>query len=254
MGIPHDIVVQLEKEGITTVSDLIYFDEDTFDQIAANLCRPTGRINDPNPNAALRSTIPTPPFVVGAKSQKRLIVAAKLLKYYETVGRPLMAANIQWTSVMKNFDDQKKALENKMKADEPDVPKISKALPVIKWTEAFKDYLHRIIGVREIPLAYIIRPEVAALPIGAISVGSPHSQEHGAIELELIVHASHTHALFQEDNSALYYKVDEATRGTAYGASIKPYQRTKDGRGAWIALSTQYAGVDKWEAEIKRNE
>ena len=254
MGIPHETVVQLQKEGIKSVSDLTDFDKETFDQISANLRRPTGRINDPNPTAAPGSTIPTPPFVFGAKSQKRLIVAAKLIKYYETVGRPLTADNIQWTSVMKNFDDQKKALENKVKNDEPDVPKISKALPVIKWTEAFKDYLHRIIGVREIPLAYIIRPEATVQPIGEISDDSPHSQEHGAIELELIARASHTHALFREDNSTLYYKVEEATRGTAYGASIKPYQRNKDGRGAWIALSTQYAGVDKWEAEIKRNE
>ena len=47
-------------------------------------------------------------------------------------------------------------MEDKKKADEPDVPKITKALPVIKWTEAFRDYLHRTIGVRTIPLAYVI--------------------------------------------------------------------------------------------------
>ena len=78
----------------------------------------------------------------GAKSLMILIVAAKLIKYYETVGGPLTASNIQWTNVVKNFDEQNKALEDKVKADEPDVRRISKALPVIKWTKAFKDYLH----------------------------------------------------------------------------------------------------------------
>ena len=34
--------------------------------------------------------------------------------------------------------------------------------------------------------------------------------------------------------------------------SIKPFQRTKNGRGAFDALVKQYAGVDQWEAEIKR--
>jgi hypothetical protein len=29
------------------------------------------------------------------------------------------------------------------------------------------------------------------------------------------------------------------------------FQRRKDGRGAWLALLNQYAGNDKWEAEIK---
>ena len=43
-------------------------------------------------------------------------------------------------------------------------------------------------------------------------------------------------------------------RATSYAASIKPYQKTKNERDAWLALSSQYAGKDKWEAEIKRYE
>jgi hypothetical protein len=95
----------------------------------------------------------TPPFVFGAKSQQRLIHAANLIRYYETVGRNTTVGNLQWTPVMKNFSEQWKALEDKNKGgDEPEVPKITKALPIIKWTEAFRDYLHRLIGVRTIPL------------------------------------------------------------------------------------------------------
>ena len=58
-------------------------------------------------------------------------MAAKIIKYYETVGLPLTEANMKWINVVKNFDEKKKAPEDKVKADEPDVPKISKALPVI---------------------------------------------------------------------------------------------------------------------------
>jgi hypothetical protein len=57
---------------------------------------------------------------------------------------------------MKNFEIQWKALEDQKRAEEPKVAKINKALPKIKWTEAFRDYLHRMIGVRTIPLAYVI--------------------------------------------------------------------------------------------------
>jgi hypothetical protein len=52
----------------------------------------------------------------------------------------------------------------------------------------------------------------------------------------------------------VYNKLEEATRGTPYAPSIKPFQRAKDGRGAWFALVNQYAGKDKWQAEIKRYE
>ena len=148
MGIPHATVVQLAHEGIETVDDLADFDKDSLQQVADNLRRPGGRVPDPDPNAQQGATIPTPSFVFGAKSHKRLLVGCDLVRYYEMVGRPLTANNIQWNTVMKNFDIQWKALKDRKDEDEPDVPRITKALPILKWTEAFQDYLGRIIGVR----------------------------------------------------------------------------------------------------------
>ena len=132
MGIPNATAVQLQQEGINNVDDLVDFDKGTIEQIAANLRRPAGRIADPNPGAAAGATVPTPPFVFGAKSQQRLIFAAKLIRCYDTVGRNTTAGNLQWTPVMKNFSEQWKALEDKKSGDEPEVPKITKALPVVK--------------------------------------------------------------------------------------------------------------------------
>ena len=255
MGIPHVTVLQLQAEGITSVSDLADFNKDSLQQLADNLRRPGGRVPDPNPTAQAGSTIPTPPFIFGAKSQRRIAVAYDLVKYYRTVGRDLTSANLQWNTVMKNFDVQWTALKEKKGEDPPETPKISKALPVIKWTEAFQDFLNRKIGNHNIPLAYIIRdepnPPAMALPLAP---GQPHSVEHGSVEAELIAQASHTHALFWNDNSDLYFLLEEATQGTSYAASIRPFQRNRDGEAAWKALTSQYAGKDKWEAEIKKQE
>jgi len=138
---------------------------------------------------------------------------------------------------MKNFEIQWKALKDRKSDDEPDVPKITKALPVIKWTEAFQDFLNRVIGARTIPLSYVIRPNVA-VPATAptLAANQPHSEEHGSVERELVARASHAHALYRDDNAQVYYYLEEATRTTQYAASIKPFQRAKDGRGAWIIL------------------
>jgi hypothetical protein len=135
------------------------------------------------------------------------------------------------------------------------VPKITKALPVIKWTEAFDDFLSRKIGARTIPLAYVTR-EKEDVPAAAptLAQDKPHSTEFGSVEGDMVARASHGHALFREDNSTVYYLLEEATRGTAYAASMKPYQRTKNGRDAYLSIRTQYAGKDKWEAEIKRQD
>ena len=138
---------------------------------------------------------------------------------------------------------------------EKDFPKITKALPIIKWTEAFQDFLNRVIGARMIPLAYVIQidPQVPGLA-PPLAANQPQSTEHGSVVGELIARAAHTHALFRDDNSVVYYHLEEATRGTSYAASTKPFQRGKDGRRAWKALTSQYARKDKWEAEIKHQE
>ena len=70
MGIPNATTIQLQNEGISIVDDLNDFDKDTLQQVADNLRRPGGRIPDPTPGAAPGATIPTTPFVFGAKSQK----------------------------------------------------------------------------------------------------------------------------------------------------------------------------------------
>ena len=253
MQIPHATVLQLQSEGITLVSDLADFNKDSLQQLADNLRRPGGQVPDPNPAAQPGSTIPTPPFVFGAKSQRCIAVACELVKYYTAVGCDLTVANLQWNTVMKNFGIQWTTLKEKKGDDSPETPKISKALPVIKWMEAFQDFLNRKIGNRNIPLAYIIHdvlnPPATAPPLAP---GQPHSLEYGSVEAELIARASHAHALFCNDNFDLYLLLEEATRGTQYVASIKPFQQHRDGEGARKALTSQYAGKDKWEAEIKK--
>ena len=255
MRIQHATVVQLALEGIQTVDDLADFDKEALQQLADNLRRPGGKVPNPDPGAAAGSTIPTPAFVFGAKSQKRLGIACELVRYYDTVGRDLTAANMRWNNVIKNFEKQWKALKPKKDDDTLDVPKISKALPIIKWTEEFQGHLHRVIGVTMIPLAYVTRQDEDVPAVAhPLMAGQPHSEAHGSMEGEMIAWASHTHAMFRDDNAAVYYALEEATRSTSYAASIKPFQRTKNGRGALQALTNQYTGNDKWEAEIRRQD
>ena len=70
----------------------------------------------------------------------------------------------------------------------------------------------------------------------------------------MIVWASHTHALYRDDNATVYYALEEAMCGTSYAASTKPFQRSKTGHGALVALTNQYTGNDKWEAEIHKQD
>ena len=133
-----------------------------------------------------------------------------------------------------------------MKRDNPDIPKITNYMKVFKWTQAFGDYLNRIIGNHTIPLSYVFHEKVT-VPVHAspLVLGQPHSEYHLSIEAELVTRESHTHALYLDYNSLVYYKLDEATQSTPYAASINPFQRPKDGRAAWLSLTSHYAEQDK---------
>ena len=71
---------------------------------------------------------------------------------------------MRWTHVAKNFETQWKALKSHKDEDDPVISKITRALPIIKWTEAFQDFLHQTVDVRTIPLAYVIRSNVDVSP------------------------------------------------------------------------------------------
>jgi hypothetical protein len=82
---------------------------------------------------------------------------------------------------MKHFEIQWKARMDKNGKDERKTPKISKSLNIMKWSEAFRDTLHRCIGVRNVPIVYVVREE-AAVPaaVPALMAGQPHSTEAGS--------------------------------------------------------------------------
>ena len=65
MAMTHKTRVQSQSEGTTDPSDL----EETW-----------GRIQAPDPNSALGATMTTPTFILGAKSQMRLIEACDLMR------------------------------------------------------------------------------------------------------------------------------------------------------------------------------
>ena len=119
------MVVQLGNEGITTIDNLVDFEKYIIQQVEDSLRRLGGRIPDPTPNAALGATIPTPPFVFGAKSQKQLLAACDIVKYYETTGQGITTSNISWDMVINNFEAQWKALKKLKKKETSQTPPIS---------------------------------------------------------------------------------------------------------------------------------
>ena len=252
MGIPALTLPGLAIEGITVPDDLLDFNEDDLKTVMSNLRRPAGTIPDPADPTAV---IPRPSYEFGAKSFKRLKIAALAVSYYESIGRPCTPDNMHFSHVLKDFSEQWESLVEKKDETVPDVPTITRALPIVRWTECFDDFLHQVIGHRMVPLAYLIRSnEAVDTPAPPLNNRNSYSEVHGSVEAELIARVSHTHNRFRDDNAKLFAYLEVATRSTQYAASIRPFARRKNGRSAYLALVTQYAGKDKWQEEIKKQE
>jgi hypothetical protein len=170
------------------------------------------------------------------------------------VGRDVEAACIEYGTVTKDFSDQWKSLKQRQAATKAEVPKISQALPIIKWTETFDVFLSWTIGAWCIPLSYITRERVRVPDdIEERAKGKPLLRD-GSVVSNLTTRASHNHPLYGEDNSQIFFYLEEATRSSQYASSLKLYQKTQDGRSALISLRNQYAGKDKWELELKKQD
>ena len=68
---------------------------------------------------------------MSAKSQKRIKVAAEATRYYTQIGWDLTAANIHQRTLL-SFSEQWKALMEKKKQDDRDVPLLGKLGSILK--------------------------------------------------------------------------------------------------------------------------
>ena len=198
-------MIQLLQDGIIIVDDIAYFDKTTIEQLSANICSPTGRVQYLNHSDNVDAMILSLLFMFGARSRTRITTALELVRYYDTVDPIITLSNMTWYQNVKNFQFQRKALEEKKENDKPDIPAITNTLHVIKWTKSFRDYLHHRIGARTITLTYVVYSNVNVPSIGMIETRKPHLEEHGSNEDEIIVQVRHTHLLYCEYNAAVYY-------------------------------------------------
>lgn len=66
------------------------------------------------------------------ESQARLTVfVTELLKFYRTIGRDMTASGKWWVHVIRNFREQWKAIKDRKKETQLEVPVIMEALTII---------------------------------------------------------------------------------------------------------------------------
>ena len=231
-----DTVAALVLEGISIPEDLIDFEDDDIDNMSRNL------------------TKSTPPTRLSAICVKRLKIAAACARFYHSVGRDLSQNNMSYLVMSVFWKQWQSLISEKKSTDKTVFPKLDRNTSILKWTEAAGNSFASVIGSRNAPLSYVIRPDSTCPdPLPPLEVGKPWSVAYGSIRSEMESCLTHDDPVYGDDNHKVFDMLHDLLQGTTYGATIIPYKRKKDGRAAWHALMTQHAGQDRWDAEVKRD-
>eukprot|EP00957_Ditylum_brightwellii_P061829 4692221-Ditylum_brightwellii.AAC.1 len=79
------------------------------------------------------STIDQTTYPFGLRTQKRLLEASEVMRYYTTIGCRLTVSNTVYTMVIRSFTQQWAGLKDRKSQTDPVVPKITAELPIMRW-------------------------------------------------------------------------------------------------------------------------
>ena len=259
MALSAAVRARLSLEGLTTIDDFSDFKEDQLYAAYRNMRTSIPGVpavqeqRDPADNTiiivqAVAAIPPVAPTLVSAKCALRLKIASVAFHYYNSICREVKASNMNYTNVLKDFHTEYESVIALSNETKPSVPVLTKNNSPLKWIESFRDCLFRTYGLRKTPLLYVIREDVVP-PAEVVDplVDKKAYGSSGSIIDELIARLTHADPLFKSDNASVYSMMEEATRGTVYASTVKPYSRKKDGRNAWKSMVSSHAGTDKWE-------
>lgn len=228
--------------------DFLTLTEKDVGDICANIRKPGGTIANPALVAGGNqpALIPNPGTPIGYVFEKRL----KMLRYYrlhlQRIQRPfddLEATLVRLASVyaLKEEEDLEDDDDVRLPTKLTDINKVRMTL------EDIDDYLNRKRGISGVPLAYVVRAEVA-LPadVDDPRFGAP------SFALEMVRRAPHVGTFYQRDNVAVWNVIRHVTHEGPAWSWVQSFVRTCDGRSAYFAMKQHYLG-ESFTARLRAN-
>ena len=231
--------------GIDTIKELCILTDDEVETIFRAICRP-GRLM-PNPvfnaaggaPAALAAGIPAQVtntgHVISARAENNIKLAAYFLRFKECTSRAPDAASITLGNV-QSLLDHKKWEETHDNVDAP-------TLDEKDWPhtiEAIEEWFRGCLGdSSKIPLAYVIRTDED--PAGDPAAGWA-SKADELIGRAPICVGGNPVPNFLADNIKVWELLSGLTCKHTCWTYLKLFQRTRDGRGAFLVLRDDYLG------------
>ena len=248
------IVSRIGHEGLNSFDSFLDFDEKSIVALQ-KACKEDvpAIVADAANNVTAQAAIPG--VSIPSKCILRLIEAVHCAHYYKAVGRSFTSDRLHYDNVLAAFKIERQAYEA-MKEDQAE-PKVSLVNDkdgdrrIINWIAAFQDHCNMCFGAYG-PLAYVIRDNATVEPEAQDPLdATSYYGKSGSLAQELVNRIKHNGPIYKSDNGRVFMKICEAVKGTSCESTVKAFTRTKDGRGAYLALISNHAGEVKYRSLLK---
>ena len=228
-----------DVQGIDELPELRILTDTEVESLCKVLRRPGGLIA--NNQAAIAAggdaQIVNPGTAVSLRAENNLKLACYYLRHQVRVSRDADAAHITLPNVrrireLRTTEEKHKDPEEGPTIDAKDWP---------KTMEAIVEYLRSYLGETGIPLAYVVREEVA-VPVDDPEGGYPSVQDEMIARAPHLDGAGNRLPTYLADRLRVWELVSELCRDQDCWSYIKPAQRTRDGRLAYWNLFNHYLG------------
>ena len=240
--------VAVQEEGLNTIDDLIEFDDEGIQTLCQSVRKPGGTIVDP---ADATRRIPNPGYSIPAICEKRLKAAAYGARMYNMTGRTITHASLDRDRLRK-FEQHRQLV--KEHEDPEKLPEVSRSFGIMKAMDLVPTHLRDRLGVNKVPLSYVIRDDVIPPALQPQINGEVHGPPYVDLMEEMINHVELNGSTYNEDNAKVYQILQDMVTGTTFESSLKAFQRTRDGRSAYLALCQHNLGTAKWERVVEAAE
>ena len=257
----NEVIVALDREGLSTTDDLLDLDEDDVENLFKVIKAPGGQVLNPayvppggTPAIATRGAataaapavvpaiyipqhIPAVGINVPYLNTKHMVQLVYYMQYLETVQRKFVSVLVTKTELKRIFA-QKSVVEKEEDLQIPD--KITNVKRIRDTIDDIIAYLERKRGLKGAPLAYVIRKKEwhdatrtpPSLPPGPFD----------SIDTEQIARGRLEGDTFNTDNSAVWEVIREVFFKTSQWAWIMQFRKAKDGRKAFLSIMSHYMG------------
>jgi hypothetical protein len=184
----------VDEQGLTSLDDIKVLTDQRVEALCKVICRPGGReanVAPGDPGAANLG------IQVSLKAENNLMLAAYWLRHQDRVSRVPNPANVTLESVRSLAALREADIAYRKDMDTTKVPSIdAKDWP--KTIEAIETYLRSCLGQKEIPLAYVVRRDIA---VPEADPSTNYCSRHAEMILRRAPHGSYVNGVWMFDDT-----------------------------------------------------